>query len=197
MKTKHLFFVLAAIMTSNVSANLLTNGSFETGNHVNNGCNYMAVAPGSTALDGWDISAEVAWGVNTCDSFSGSDGVGYVDLSSFAANSLGQISQDVALTIGAEYVLSYDTFGGAITLAIDGVDTAPTDTTAGGGGYTTRSLSFIATNSLTTVSFTNNAPGNTVVFIDNVRLTATPVPLPGALVLLGSALASIGIRKRP
>ncbi|MEL7447770.1 MAG: DUF642 domain-containing protein [Pseudomonadota bacterium] len=183
------------LMSSSASANLIANGSFESGAHVNDSCNYMAVNPGSTALDGWDIGAQVAWGLDVCDGNGGSDGAGFVDLSSFGANSLGEISQALMLDIGTEYTLSFDSQGGAIDVTLNGDELVPTGA-PGAGGYMTFTVIFTALETASVLSFANAAPGNPIVFLDNVILTAAPVPVPGALALFASAIGFTAFRRK-
>lgn len=170
------------------NANLVTNGSFEQGAFVNTSCNYMELTPGNGALTGWDVSATVAWGMNTCDGNVASEGNAFVDLSSFGAQSIGSLSQDLALVDGMEYQLSIDTMGGDVSISIGNV---LLDLVGSSGGWVTTLFTFVADGSLLTI--TNSAPGNPIVFIDNLIVTgASPVPLPAAFPLMAMGAGALG-----
>jgi len=168
-----LIVLVASLTTFPAHAqNLVTNGSFEEGTHVSDGCNYMRVGAGSVALTDWTVVSEVAWGKNPCDGFTASDGVAFVDLSSFGSQSPnGELQQSLDTTPGTEYVFSIDRQGSNAAVSLGG---SPLDLTpsSSSGPWTTYTAAFTATSSTTILSIRNVTPLVQVVFVDNVVLEA-------------------------
>ncbi len=60
--------ILWVAATVTLSANVVTNGSFETGSFTNTSQNYDQLSAGSGAITGWTvITNSVAWGLNLTD----------------------------------------------------------------------------------------------------------------------------------
>lgn len=98
---------LAAATPTVVDANLLTNGSFETGTYVDNGDGYMEVGAGSTVIPGWTVTEqEIDW---VGGYWSASDGVLSLDLSGTPGH--GAVSQSFPTTAGGTYEVSFDLAG--------------------------------------------------------------------------------------
>jgi hypothetical protein len=199
--TRHCLAVVTACLASGAAtaANIVPNGSFEIGGFANTTCNYMLLAPGDSSLAGWTVANQsIAWGRSTCDGFAGSDGPSFVDLSAFGANSPnGTLAQLLGTTTGVQYDFAIDQQGGAVTVTLGGT---PLTLTSGSvvGGWTRYTSSFTATGNSTLLAVSNAAPGNPVVFIDNVQLSAVvPVPAAGWLLLAGlGALGTASSRRQ-
>jgi len=192
--TRHRLAAVAACLASGAAtaANIVPNGSFESGAFANTTCNYMLLEPGDSSLTGWTVANQsIAWGRSTCDGFTGSDGQSFVDLSAFGANSPnGTLEQLLGTTTGVQYDFAIDRQGGAVTVTLGGT---PLTLTSGAlvGGWTRYTSSFTATSNSTLLAIQNAAPGNPVVFIDNVQLS-TVVPVPAAGWLLVAGLGALG-----
>lgn len=63
-------------------ANLLSNGSFESGNFVNQGSDTMSLAVGSTTISGWTVVTDTTAWIGPTNPFglSASDGSFFLDL---------------------------------------------------------------------------------------------------------------------
>lgn len=183
------------------SAAFLQNGSLENlgGTWTNTTCNYMAVAPGSSAISGWTVTASAAapmvWGrETTCDGYLADDGEYFVDLSGFGtAAGLGAALEQtlVSLVAGESYTVSLRYFGNAPDIAVDGVSLGATG--AGMLAWQTLSGSFVAGGGSALLSL-RNVPSSGFVFIDDVRVSGPlaggpgTVPLPSSLALAGLGL---------
>ncbi|NNU15641.1 DUF642 domain-containing protein [Parvularcula sp. ZS-1/3] len=177
-------------------ANIVTNGGFEDGNHVNTVAGYDVINPGDTNMTGWTAEAQVAWGKNTTDGIQPSSGQAFVDLTSLSASSpFGTISQTLSTTAGAEYAFSIDNALGDISVEIDG-QALSLSGIFGSQGYNARTATFTALGTSTVLRIINRTTGP-LALIDNVSVeamdtAAIPVPAAGLLFLGGAAL----IRKR-
>lgn len=188
--------IVALLSTASVQANIVQNGSFENGNFVNTSSNFMQVNPSDTSLSGWTVINEhIAWGLSAIG-FPASDGVGLVDLSGFGAQSPnGSIQQSLTTVLGTEYIISIDRQGGLSNVLIDGVGLSLTSG-AISGAWTTFTGTFTATSASSLLSINNGAPGNPIVFVDNVSVVSA-VPVPAAAWLFGSGLIGlIGLSRR-
>ncbi len=62
--------------------------------------------------------------------------------------------------------------------------------------FTTKSLSFVASSTLTTLKFTSGATGSSGSVIDNVLVSAVPEPETYAMLLAGLGLMGVVARRR-
>jgi choice-of-anchor C domain-containing protein len=174
----------------------ITNGSFETPVV---GGNYNTLGAGDLSLTGWDI------GGNSIDHigsyWNAADGSQSVDLN---GSDLGSISQTISgLTNGQQYTVSFN------IAATPGYGTQTVDVSF---GSTSQSYSLTDTGSLSnmnwavrTIVFVADATGTALLkfagtsnggnnaagmALDNVTIAATPIP--GAILLFGSALGGMG-----
>lgn len=218
LKTALAAAALAAAAGAN--ANLLTNGSFESGiipspREIDGGAN---LPTGSTDISGWVVTSNaVDWlqsGTATNNSItawalSAQDGVRFLDLAGFSENTHARIEQTFATTVGVAYDVSFylgSTSGnapsgpqlsvpGAITALISSANTGPTTSI-------TAQTTNTAVNAweLRTFQFVATSASTTLAFegtqglnyigLDNVTVTA--VPEPGALALMLAGLAAVG-----
>jgi hypothetical protein len=198
--------LLGLLAAGPAQANLLVNGSFESGAFVNQGSDTMSVNPGSSVITGWTIVTDtVAWiGPTNTWGLHANDGDFFMDLTNLQPGApFGGMSQTIATTPGAVYSLSFDlgssTFWGrpdAITASAAGtsaVFTAPT--TGTNNDWQHVSMNFTATGASTTVLMQGSA-GINYIGLDNasVDLASPPVvdavPEPGAWALM---LAGFGV----
>ncbi len=201
------------LLAANANANLLTNGSFETGAFVNQGNVTMVLNLGSTAITGWTVVADqLAWiDAGNPWGLSAQDGTRFLDLTAYPTGApFGGISQNIATIVGQEYELSF--YLGTYTQRWGG---PPVSVSASAGSasqtFTVSTTSTTSTWSPFTMNFTATAPTTAVTLIgsagyqyigvDNVSvvgLGGSPVPEPGSYALglsgLGFLVAA-GCRK--
>lgn len=205
------------------SANLITNGSFETPTTPTT--NYLQYFSGSS-FDGWTVvgaagnvalvsSAYTSVGF----SFPAQDGNQWLDLTGLSNTKTG-IQQAVGTSIGTDYDLSFwvgnqiDSSGvnygisSTVEVLLDGASLG--SFTNSGGDATTKiqnwkqfTLSFTASSTSSVIQFLNSdGVGDSTNGLDNVALLAqgsAPVPEPATMLLFGAGiagLAAVGRRKR-
>ncbi len=171
-------------------ANLLINGSFESGNFVPNAQDAMTLAVGATDMTGWAVqNASLAWiGPSNPFGLSASDGGYFLDLSGYHDNApYGGVlqSQTIPTLVGAQYRLTFDI--GTSTP----YDTAPVsvEVTAGSASATFTStpslidqwepftFDFVATSPNTGISLVGLAGSDQkYIGLDNVNLIVIPEP---------------------
>jgi len=178
------------------SAATITNGSFETGNPTTVGfgsSGYSTEIAGSGAISGWTING------GSVDYIAGfwpaADGARSLDLS---GNNPGTISQGVTgLVNGQEYKVTFslrgNTDGPASSQSVDvslgsyfGTFSAPSTSTS----WVTQSFTFIYNGGSNLLVFAAGPNGPYGPGLDNVQIAATPIP--GAILLFGSALGGMG-----
>ena len=216
-----LTFVLSSTMAAR--ANLVTNGSFETGPSIPVFPPFVSLTAGSTAITGWLVTAgNIDYGINGNGSWAASDGARSLDMN---GNAAGTIAQTFATIAGGLYDVLFDLAGdfyGGPAIKVLRVSAAgqsqdysfnATGHTASNMGWTTKTFEFTATGTSTTLSFASrdiqeatscsnyNLGAGVACFgptLDNVRVTAVvaSVPEPATIVLMGLGLAGLGWRKR-
>lgn len=194
-----------AAMAGQAHANLITDGSFEsTAAFTPNSDDTMRLGVGATALAGWSVvSNEVAWiGPSNPFGFGASDGAYSLDLQSYTDGApYGGVTQSVATTAGARYLLTFDlgAFEGVSQITASagdasGVFTSPATPDF---GWTAESLAFTATGSSTLVSLMGTLDSSTYVGLDHVGLMElSAAPEPGTWVLLWVAVGGAGLSLR-
>ena len=210
---RSLLLSTALLAAGSAHANLLANGSFETGSFVNQGNDTMSLNPGSTVIAGWTVVTDTTAWIGPTNPFglSASDGSFFLDLTNYQTGApFAGVSQAIATTPGALYSLSFDlgssTFWGrpdgitAIAAGTSRTFTAPSTGTNDDWEHVT--MTFTALSGSTTVLL-QGASGVKYIGLDNASVdlvSAALVPEPGswALMLTGlSALGAVTRRRRP
>jgi choice-of-anchor C domain-containing protein len=188
------------------AASVITNGSFETGN-LSNPATFSTLGAGSTDLTGWTINS------GSIDYIGGyweaQEGDRSLDMSGLGA---GSISQDFATTPGQAYNVSFyvaanpdggpdakglrSAVGGdnGQIVSVDVFYPTVASTRPGPMNFVPVAYSFIADSATTTLSFLSLVGTPFGMALDNVSVSA--VPLPPALLLLGSGLVGLGLLGR-
>jgi choice-of-anchor C domain-containing protein len=198
MKTSSLFLtVIAGLLSASTSvhANLIVNGSFETGNPQFVG-SFTTLGNGSTRMTGWTVTGNSVDWINTY--WQAAAGNYSVDLS---GNAAGGVQQTIATTPGGLYRLSFELAGNPdgpptikdLEVLVNGsplqsftFDTAGhTRSSMGWQGF---SLFFTAAGSSTTLEFRSLDATAFGPALDNV--VVDPIPEPSSLVI-GAAIFGV------
>lgn len=194
-----------------VHANLLTNGSFESGSFVNQGNDTMSLAAGSTVISGWTVVTDTTAWIGPTNPFglSASDGSYFLDLTNYQPGApFAGLTQVITTAPGSTYALSFDlggsTFWGrpdAIVASAAGASsTFTTPLTGTNNDWYHESMQFVATSTSTTIRL-QGAAGLQYIGLDNASVefvSAAPVPEPGTWALMVAGLAWLGafVRRR-
>ncbi|MBN1256634.1 MAG: choice-of-anchor C family protein [Planctomycetes bacterium] len=207
---KYLVIIVCLIVTFTVTAeaNLVLNGSFESGPELIDSLGYWQnVYPPSTAIDNWTV-------INNSVNYKGpyweaSDGIYSLDLN--GEEGPGGVEQAFATVIGAEYSVTFDMAGNPST-HVDNYTSIKWMTVAAAGdsadfwfditgktnaamGYEGHTWSFTATGTLTTLQFYSTDPTDRWgPVLDNVVVVAIPEPVTTAL--LGASVLALLLKKR-
>jgi hypothetical protein len=211
MATRKLGLVWVGLLLAPIAshANMLVNGSFESGGFVNQGNNTMSLAAGSTVINGWTIVTDTAAWIGASDPFGlgASDGNFFLDLTNYQAGApFAGVSQVIATTPGATYALSFDLGGSnrwgrpdAITASAAGTSaTFTTPLTGTNNDWQHVSMQFIASSSSTTVLL-QGVTGANYIGLDNASVdfvSGPAVPEPGTLALLSLGLAGMVLARK-
>jgi len=203
---RKIFFgaMLAAFSAVSFSANLIINGGFEdpTGTAIGGGGGWKYYS--SSDVPGWDGSNIELWGTLGIESYEGKY---HAELNAHGQSDNGvdpwSISQTFATTKGQTYNLFF-AYGARLGSATDSNEAFRVDVDGLGftltdhivGAWSTYSGSFVADGDFATLKFSSVAQdewtyGN---FLDDVSVTATPIP--GSLTLLTLGLAGLGAVRR-
>jgi choice-of-anchor C domain-containing protein len=205
-------YLAAAIVLASATsafADLVTNGSFETGPSVSSSVGHtLLTAVDSTSMSSWTVSS------GTIDYIGGSspywtaaNGSASLDLN---GTSQGAIQQTITTTVNQQYTLSFmmsvnpDAGSGASrTLSYSavgsGTDLSGSITSSVGSsqtytnmGWTQYSFIFYASATSTVLTFTGDSGGGGYgPALDQVSVLATPEP--GALALFAAGLGGLGL----
>lgn len=170
-------------------ANLISNGSFESGNFVPNGDDTMALGVGATDITGWTvIDDSIAWigPMNPFNGYAASDGGYCLDLTGYSSGSpYGGVEQSFATTIGQIYNVQVDlgahasyTSISCLKLIAAGQETILTAVppTSGGQTWEHHSWNFMATSTTTNLQLVGFLSSQNDIGVDNVVVTAVPEP---------------------
>jgi choice-of-anchor C domain-containing protein len=173
----------------------ITNGSFELGTDPGS---FTPQSAGSTNITGWDVSPD---GVDYIGTYwAASEGSRSLDLSAVGA---GTVSQQLSgLTAGQQYTVSFDLAGNpdggpatkSLAVSAGGITSLYSFDTTGASrsamGWVTHTFVFVATATTDTLAFLSSTGTSFGPALDNVTIAATPIP--GAILLFGSALGGMG-----
>ena len=200
---------LVLVPTTANAANIVSNGSFESGTAPGS---FSTFGTGSTDITGWTIAVG---SVDYIGSYwAASNGARSLDV---AGNAAGTISQSLTTVAGKRYAVSFDLWANPdngsyprkLFANVGGGDL--TFTSNGGGSnaapnWQSQSFSFVATGASTLLSFradpiSSAAIGNPnfVAFgpaLDNVSAVAVPEPAAWALMIAGFGLIGSVSRRR-
>jgi len=202
--------ISALFSAAGASANLLTNGSFETGSFVDNngGQDTDTLGVGSTSMTGWTVSGSeaLAWiGPTNPFSLTASDGSYFLDLTGYAEGApFSGVTQTISTTDGAHYSLTFDLGSSAnyglpsgITASAGGTSQVFTSTSVLDSVWTTETLNFTASGASTVISLVGEQ-GVDYIGLDNVDVVETsgPIPEPAAWAIMMSGLFGVGALAR-
>jgi hypothetical protein len=190
-------------------ANLITNGSFESGNFVPDLNGTMSLSVGATDMTGWTVAnASLAWiGPSNPFGLTASDGGYFLDLSGYHDNApYAGVEQTLPIPtiIGDQYQLSldlgtsttYDSAPVSILVNAGSASTTFTSTPSVPNGWETFTFDFIATSSSTSISLAGQSSTSVkYIGLDNVNVEAVPIepaPEPGTFALF-AGLGLLGL----
>ncbi len=181
-------------------------GSFELGNFVNNGLDFMSLFPGNnTTITGWTVGGPgngIDWLIE--NGYNADTGIQSVDLSNSSRSS---ISTTIPTTIGDTYQLSFATSASSIigSFTAQGFVSAGSLTnqefiattvspTISNQVYNFHDFEFTANDALTTLTFTAGNPSSAYgPVIDSVSVVLnSPVPVPESSNILGLIVVGAG-----
>lgn len=203
---KIIFFNVLLSVSQLVNANLVTNGSFELGTFIPTTGDFVMSLPNSSmAMTGWTvINDSLAWArMPNPFSLSASDGDFFLDLTDAEQTpAFGGVSQMVSTEVGKTYLLSFDlgssnTFGRPNSISVSAGSTTQlfTGSLMGGNSDWERFvLPFTASSSSTVISLTG-AAGRSYIGLDNVSVSAVPLPA-SAWLFITSLLGLWGITRK-
>jgi hypothetical protein len=186
-------------------ANLLTNGSFESGAFVSQGNDTMSLAAGSNTMTGWTVVTDTTAWIGPTNPFglTASDGSYFLDLTNYQYGApFAGVTQTIATVAGQTYVLSFDLGGStywgrpdSITASAAGTSqTFTTPTTGTNNDWYHETMQFTATSASTLIDLQGVA-GMNYIGLDNVSVdagVAPAVPEPETWALMLAGLMGMG-----
>jgi hypothetical protein len=193
------------------AANLLVNGSFETGTYSFGGDGGQNLPPGSTTITGWSVVTNNVAPISTPNSFSvtAQDGDVSLDLQGYADGSpYGAVQQTLATIPGASYQLTF--YVGVQNSVGIGAGPASITATAGATSQTFSNtllgadqqwqqftLPFVASGASTTIVLAGTSTtGGAYIGLDNASVDLVAAPEPASFALLVAAVAPLLARRR-
>lgn len=202
---KHWFGVIAALIALPAwsQANLVTNGSFESGVFAPPTNDTQSLPVGSTTMTGWTVITDLAAWIGAGNPFAltAVDGSKFLDLTEYQNGApFAGVEQFIATVPGNAYTLTFALgttqaagLPASITATAGSTTQVFSSSAAGSNVWTTMTMSFTATSASSVVRLQSSA-GQQYVGLDNVAVTA--VPEPPWYVLAGSGLAVMALVSR-
>jgi len=204
LKLNFLVPCAALMMASAAHANLLTNGSFESGGFVNQGADTMSPIVGSTVITGWTVVTDTTAWIGPTNPFGlhANDGDYFIDLTNYQPGApFAGLIQTIATIPGATYSLSFDLGGSNFWGRPDGITasaagtsaTFMTPSTGTNNDWYHETMTFVASSASTVIDLQGEA-GFNYIGLDNasVDLVSTaPVPEPGSMGLMLAGLVAV------
>ena len=207
---------VAVLIAIPASANLITNGSFESAT-ISPG-SFTNVASGSTAITGWTVALGNIDYIGSL--WAASNGSRSLELEGSAGtcvlftNCPGGIDQSFATTSGQQYIVTFDLAGNVFNIPViktiqvsaagQSMDFTfnTTGHSAANMGWVTEQWTFTANSSTTTLEFdsADAPPTGWGPALDNVSVdpvgTVSGVPEPNSLLLMGTGLIALAAIRR-
>jgi Protein of unknown function (DUF642) len=193
---------LAFAGTSGAQAAPFTNGSFEDGVFTPDGNDTDVLNTGSTTMTGWTVTGhDIAWiGPTNPFGLSPSDGSKFLDLTSYSLGTGGGVAQSFDTINHGQYTVSFD-LGGGNGVSIDAGVNGGHQTFSGATlstltSWDSQTFNFIASGTTTLLSLVGTAQSNNFIGLDHVQIAFNGVaatPLPGSVLMFGTALFGLGI----
>ena len=184
-------------------ANLVTNGSFESGVFEPPTSDTQSLPAGSTTMTGWTVLTDLAAWIGAANPFglTAANGSMFLDLTDYQNGApFAGVEQFISTVPGSQYTLTFalGTAQGAglpasITATAGSTSQVFSSSAAGSNVWTTMSMAFTATSTSSVVRLQGSA-GQQYIGLDNVAVTA--VPEPPWYVLAGSGLAVMALVSR-
>ena len=187
-------------------ADLITNGSFESGVYAPPSNDTMSLSVGATNMTGWTVVSDaIAWiGPSNPWSLTASTGDFFLDLTDYSFGApFGGVSQTVLTTPGQAYQLSFDLgssniWGRPSAILASAGSTSGTFTSALTGGnsdWQSFMLPFTASSTSTTISLAGKV-GQNYIGLDNVAVTPVPEPASYLMMIAGLGLLGFAVRRK-
>jgi hypothetical protein len=198
-------------LTRSAAANLITNGSFESGTYTLGSDGTAGLPVGSTFITGWTVIGNSIAAVGTPNNATilAEDGTRSLDLTGYEdAPPHGGVTQSIPTTPGGRYSLSFwigeqndvsDLIGPVgITASAGPASGNFTNTlSASGQQWEQFSLTFTASSASTLISLTGfSTAGGDYIGLDNVSVSAVPEPASLALIGIPAAMALMRRRRK-
>jgi len=194
--------LLAILLAAPAGAiNLLTNGSLEFATGISPNATLSA---GATNLTGWAVigGGNLLWCDSSFCSIPPSDGAFSLDLTGLTnVAPYAGVQQSIATVPGTTYELTFDLSGRSDSVPVSVQASAGTTSSlfsSNLASWSSRTLSFSANASTTTISIVGISAGGTGLDlqIDNAAVAETPVPEPtSAVLLLSGGLVIVSARR--
>jgi len=202
---------LIALFSVPAQADLVTNGSFETGAFVNDGNETMTFSAGPTTITGWTaVGRQVSW-ITTPNPWglSAQNGTLFLDLTAYTTGApFGGVTQNIATVAGQQYDLSFylgsytQRWGGPpvsiLVSAAGASETFTVSTTSTASTWTPFSMLFTANSANSAITLTG-AAGAAYIGLDSVSVNpaGTPtVPEPGSYALIAAGIGLLALSRR-
>lgn len=198
--------VLVTTVAGPAWANLVANGSFETGSYSANGAGFMRLASGSTTISGWTVGGQSGLDWLSSPLHGTLSGSKSVNLKGTTGGTFGEISTTISTVSGGMYTITFGAYGGQQTNTgsvsagdlVDQLFTAAGTPSVASPQFATYQFQFRALGSSTTLSFRSSTSNGFGPVIDDVvvEALAPAVPAPGAAALALIGLPIVGWVKR-